>query len=177
MQMKIQRVLFLLNFVFLNFIQNTYAQEDKTLYYQAIRNAKAGNPEFAFIDLYSLIEKFPESKFLKGALFATGEYYFSQADYRDARESFQRLINKFPLSEGVVFALVYMLEVAKKERDIEAIDRIKKEILTSQQLSLLFRDFKEYEYHSPLAKNYKAVYYIDRIEFYIDAGLFAEVPY
>jgi len=41
----------------------------------------------------------------------------------------------------------------------------------------LFRDFKEYSYVSALMREHKAVYYIDKIEFFVDEKLFSEIYY
>lgn len=152
-------------------------QEDKKLYSQGIKAARSGDIDFAFMNFYRLLSIFPESEFSEDALFATGEYYFLIGDYYDAARTFNRFINNYPGSEAELFALIYLLEIAKIRGKEKLVKILEKEIVTSQRLAFLFRDFKEYKYLSPLFKSYKVVYFIDKVEFYIDGKLFTKISY
>ena len=154
-----------------------YAQEDKKMYYRGIRAMRAGNKNFAFFDFRRLLEKFPTSRFVEPALFTIGEYYFSIAAYYDAGQAFTKHINDYPESKAKLFSLVYLLKLAEIEGNESLVKDLKKEIIVFFQLSFLFRDFKEYQYRSPSYRRYKAVYYIDRVEFYIDGKQFAQILY
>lgn len=154
-----------------------YPQEDRNLYTQGVKAAQRGELEFAFINFHLLLNNFPESKYRRECLFGTGEYYFSIADYRDAARVFSQFINDYPKSEAKPFAIAYLLNIAKKEGEEDLVEELKKELIGLEQLSLLFRDFKELQYVSALCKNYKALNFIDKIEIYIDDELFAEASF
>jgi len=67
--------------------------------------------------------------------------------------------------------------MAQHEKDEPLIENLKKEILTFKQVGLVFKEFKEYTYRSPLYRTYKAVFRIDQVEFYVGGKLFATVAY
>ncbi|MFH1767861.1 MAG: outer membrane protein assembly factor BamD [Candidatus Omnitrophota bacterium] len=154
-----------------------YAQEDKILYDQGIKNAKAGNFDFAFMNFNSLLETFPQSKYEENALFAVGEYYIINSNYRNAKEAFSRFVNDFPQAKAKLFAFAHLLDIAMREKNEKQSEKIKKQIATSQQLSLLFSEYKVFKYSSPLSKRYKVIYYIDKIEFYLDDKLLKQISY
>ena len=159
------------------FLEQSFAQGDREIYSKAVRSVKEGEIDFAFMNFHWIRINHPESEYFKDALFATGEYYFSVGDYRNADECFNQFIDQFSKDRARIFASVYLLEIAKKETDVALIKSLTKEIFTSEQLSLLFRDYKEYYYISPLSKIYKATYFIDKVEFHIDGKLFTQVSY
>lgn len=154
-----------------------YPQKDKELYDRAVETAGRGDIHFAFMYFRMLLRDFSESKYFKDALFAIGEYYFSIGDYYDAQEAFRKFIKDCPESEARPFALAYLFKIAEKQQREDLTEDLKKRILKLKRLVLLFKDFEEYEYSSPLSKKYKAVYFIDRIEIYIDDGLFTKVSF
>ena len=147
-------------------------------YSQAIKEARAGNLDFAYMRLRSILSNFPDSKYAEDALFAVGEYFYLISNYQDSLRSFEHFINKYPDSKAKPFVLAYLLDMAKKLNMSEKIIKdFEKQIVTCQQLSLLFRDFKEYQYTSTLNKKHKVVYYIDKIEFHIDGEFFLQTNY
>ena len=154
-----------------------YSQEDKRLYYKGDQAARKGEIDFAFIHFNALLDGFPESEYRQQALFATGEYYFLNGLYSDAIRAFNKFIENDPESEAKPFAIVYLLKLAQRRGEEDTAERLKKELIGSQQLSLLFRDFKEFKYLSPLYKNYKALNFIDKIEIYIDNELFSKISF
>jgi len=151
--------------------------EEGRLYSDAVTAAKQKDYDVAFANLHTLINIFPNTKLMDKALFALGEYYFSTGDYYDAEASFKRFAHDFPKSRGYLFAMAYLREVARlKGLDSEAIT-YNKDIISFMQVSLLFRDYKTYKYLSPLYKRYKAVYFIDKVEFYKDDKQFTLLSY
>jgi len=173
---KLRIFFFLVLFIFL--IQyNGYSQEDKSLYLQATRAARSGKIDFAFMNFRKLLNEYPESKYRQQALFGTGEYYFSIGDYEDAVQSFNKFINSYPESEAKSFAIAYLLHIAKRKGEETVVEKLEKELIGFQQSSLLFRDFEELQYLSPLYKNYKALNFIDKIEIYIDNEIFAKISF
>lgn len=174
--MKIRIIFLLLMLIFLP-CHKGYSQEDKSLYYKGVKAANKGELDFAFMYFHLLLNGFPESEYYAGSLFAVGEYYFLINDYSNATQIFNRFISDFPESKVKPFAIAYLIEIVKKTRKVNIAEEFKKELLSSQHLSLLFRDFEELQYSSALSKNYKALYFIDRIEIFIDDELFTKIPF
>ena len=159
------------------FVQKGYPYGDRDLYYQAIQTAQSGNTHFAFMYFRRLLREFPESRFFEDSLFTTGEYYFLIDDYFDAKKTFEKFINDYPESRARLFALTYLLKIAEDQQRQSLRQDLEKQILKLKQIVLLFKDFEEYEYTSPLSKKYKAIYFIDRIEIYIDDDLFTKISF
>ena len=154
-----------------------YAQEDAQIYSEAVKAARAGEINFAFMYFRGILTSYPESKYREDALFANAEYYFSIADYYDAIQSFIKFLNDYPDSKGKPFALAYLLKIAQIQgRDSLAQD-LENNLVNLQRLSLMFRNSKEYKYRSPLYRNLNLIYYIDKIEFYVDKELVAKISY
>ena len=151
------------------------AQEEKEIYLEAVSAAKAGDMNSAFMEFRSLLADYPGSKYTADSLFASGEYYFLTGNYKEAVSAFTRFIDEYPDSKPRLFAVIYLYKIAKKQEHESLLGNLKKEIVDFQQLILLFRDFKEYKYSSPLQKKYRAVYYIDQAEFYLNGELFEKI--
>ncbi|MBU1086780.1 MAG: outer membrane protein assembly factor BamD [Candidatus Omnitrophica bacterium] len=151
-----------------------YAQEDAELFLSAKQSIKAGEKDFAFIQFHSLLRLSTNSPYYQDALFATGEYYFACANYYDAYTSFSKFVELYPQSEALPFAVVYLLKMEQMQSQDSEYD-LKKKVITFKQLSLLFSEYKEYPYQSPMGLKYKAVYFIDRLEVYINEELFETV--
>jgi len=159
------------------FCNTGYAQDSKEMYYQGIEAAKSNDLDSAFLYFESLLANPPESKYRQDALFATGEYYFLIGDYRDANRSFVQLISNYPDFKGKLFALAYLLKIAQGQSNEAAVKNLENKIVTFKQLIFLFKYSKEYKYKSPLCKKYKVIYYIDKVQFYLDEELFAQISY
>lgn len=153
------------------------AQEERELYSAAISAVKSKDLNTAFMHFRSLLVNYPESKYRENSLFATGEYYFLIGDYSDAGKAFISFIDDYPDSKGRQFALAYLLKIAQIREEESLVKSLEEKIVTLRQLTLLFSDFKEYKYRSPLRKNYRVIYYIDKVEFYVDKELFAKISY
>lgn len=155
----------------------TQASDDRELYSQAVENAREGNKDFAFMYFKDIIERYPDSPYTEAAVFACGEYYYRIADYDDALRMFGQLEAASANPKETLFVLMYLFKIAEAKKEWSFLERLKKDIITFKRLSFLFRNFKEYKYRSPLFGQYRAVYYIDKVEFYIDGELFAQISY
>lgn len=133
--------------------------------------------DFAFMRFRSYLEGDNGSRHREEALFAVGEYYFWKAAYHDASATFLKLLDEYPDSKSRLFVLMYLLKIAEKTQQETAMKEIRNEIISFKQLILLFKDFKKYEFESPLGKRHKAIYYIDKVEFFVDGELFAKITY
>lgn len=154
-----------------------FAQAESWLYTEAIKEANKGNYEFAFLNLHSLIETYPESKYLENALFTIGEHHFKDNNSAGAAEAFSQLLEKFPDSQSTLFALAYLAKIAQKRKAEELVSNLEKAIVTFHKLSLVFRDSKEFTYKSAFGNRYKAVYFIDKVALYKNDELFTLVLY
>lgn len=173
---KFKCILIIITLILL-FLPESYAGEDERLYSQAVAAVRSGDMDFAFMHLHMILTTYPQSRFAEDSLFAIGEYYFSIADYYDAQRAFNQFIDQYPQSKAKVFALAYLLEIFKIKSNAKLVKRLKEELAASERVSFLFRDFKEYKYSSDVSKSYRALYFIDKIVFYIDGELFAQVSY
>ena len=153
------------------------AESEAQLYRKAAQAAKAGRTDFAFMYYNDLGRDYPASKYREHVLFAQGEYYGRSLNYAESTRVFNAFIGVYPESKGRLFALAYLYTMAKHEKDEPLIENLKKEILTFKQVGLVFKEFKEYTYRSPLYRTYKAVFRIDQVEFYVGGKLFATVAY
>lgn len=151
-----------------------YAQEDAELFNSAKQSIKVGERDFGFMQFHSLLRLSISSPYYHDALFATGEYYFASANYFDAYTSFSKFVELYPRSDALPFAVVYLLKMEQMQAQGSEYD-LKKKVITFKQLSLLFSEYKEYPYNSPMGLKYKAVYFIDRLEVYINEALFETV--
>jgi len=175
--MKSKAFFFTLIFIFCLFLKSTSAAQDKKIYLDALKKARSGDLNFAFMDLSTLLERYPDSEYREETLFAVGEYYYLIRDYKDSASIFIRFINEYPQSKAKPFALVYLLKIAESQQEDEFIKGLEKYVMGIRQSIFLFKDFKEYEYVSSLLREHKAVYYIDKVEFYIQGELFAKISY
>jgi outer membrane protein assembly factor BamD (BamD/ComL family) len=154
-----------------------FAPSAVQVYSKAVEFARAGKEHFAFMYYNELLRNHPASKYREQALFATGEYYFQVSDFEGATTAFQAFLLEYPEAKERLYVLAYLLSIAQRNNNILSIEGLEKKIIDLQQVSFVFRETKEIAYRSPLYQNYKTVIHIDRIEFYLEGKLFAEVSY
>lgn len=174
--MKINRIILLLSLIFLH-PARAFTQDDRQLYLAAVHEAKSGNKDFAFMHCRGLLEDYPESKYAPDAAFAIGEYYFITANYENASAALSNFIDKYPDSKGLPFALTYLLRLLQINKNEPLAEKLKNQIISLKRLSLLFQESKGYAYESPLGIKYRMMYYIDKVELYVDDKLFENIPY
>jgi outer membrane protein assembly factor BamD (BamD/ComL family) len=172
-----RRISFLGIALLLLFLNQVYAESDSALYSEAIKLAKSGQRDIAFVRFSAILERHAGSEYTEEALFGAAEYYYSIGDRRDALKLLRQLVTNYPDSRARLFALGYLFKLSTERQKVDLARKLKKEIITFKQQSLLFRVFKNYQYRSPLNRLYKAVYYIDRTEFYVDGELFAKISF
>ncbi len=174
-----KRIIIILGFFIMAVCFNgvVYAAEETWLYNNAVSEAKAGNYEFSFLNLHSLVRSYPFSKYQENAQFSIGVYYFNSKNYSGAVDAFVELLDKFPDSQSTVFTMAYLLKIAQARQNEQLIVDLEKTIAMFHKLSLIFRQSKEFTYTSVLQNKYKVIYYIDKVEFYKDGELFAQVSY
>ncbi|MCK4993468.1 MAG: outer membrane protein assembly factor BamD [Candidatus Omnitrophica bacterium] len=161
--------------VFMTLSSAGFAQSDTSFYNTAKDAVATGDKDYAFMCFRSLLKLTHESRYHKEALFATGEYYYSIGDYRSADKAFSSFIDAYPKDEALPYSIVYLLKLSKQMQISKTIEDLRKQVITFKQLSLLFSEFKELSFISPLNLHYKAIYFIDRIEIYINEALFEKI--
>lgn len=152
-----------------------FAQSDVSFYKTARQAVSAGDNDYAFMCFRSILKLRHESKYYKEALFATGEYYYSIGDFRSAEKAFSSFVDAYPKDEALPFAIIYLLKIGNRMQISKTAEDLKKQLVTFKQLSLLFSECKTLSFISPLNLPYKAIYFIDRIEIYINEELFEKV--
>ena len=152
-----------------------YAGEADALYAKALQAARAGRVDFAFMYYNQIDSEYPHSRYREQVLFAKGEYFYELPAYAQAKEIFEKVLDEYPQSPGKLFVLSYLYKIAEAEGKTGLAENFKKEILTFRQVGLVFKEAKEYKYSSPFYRNFRAVFYIDKVEFYRGGELFAAV--
>tara|TARA_B100000315_G_C14584845_1_gene592411 strand:+ start:2274 stop:2765 length:492 start_codon:yes stop_codon:yes gene_type:complete len=161
----------------LGFFHPVFAESGAALFKKGKAAAKSGSKEFAFLYFREALSRSPKAHFSDDALFALGEYCLSLNNYAYAAKYFNQYISTYPKSDVKIFACSYLLSLAKIDKKEDLIKELEKEIVTFYNLSLLFSEFKEYNYRSAFSKKYKARYYIDRVEIYIDGAIATQISY
>lgn len=174
--MKILKIVLLFLFV-LVLSGNVFAQELSQLYSQAVGYSKEGNYSFAFMNYSAILRDYPGSKYAETALFAVGEYDYIYGNYSDAVTVLLEFVSQYPDSKAKVFALAYLYSIAERQQEETVLENLKNEIVGLQRLSLLFKNSKQFKFRSPLLRNHKVVYYIDKVDFFVEGELFAEIKY
>lgn len=153
------------------------AESEAQIYRKAVQAARAGQADFAFMYYNSLAQDYPHSSHREEAIFAVGAYYVQMRIYPRAKDALNAFVKDYPQSGARLFALAYLHAIAESAKEANTLDALKKEIIAFKQVGLVFKEFKEYKYRSPLDQSYKAVFHIDKVEFYREGELFASVAY
>lgn len=154
-----------------------YPGEDRQHFALGKNFAKAQQREFAYMQFREIVLHAPGSPLREAALFAIGEYFFSILDIRQAEEIFMQFLKEYPNSKNKIFVLGYLYKIANQQNDLASTEKFKTDIITLQHVSFIFRNSKEYKYHSPLGTQHRAIIRINQIT--IDSGgeILAEISY
>lgn len=142
------------------------AQNAGELYRDGLHAARTGQQEFAFINYHTIAAQEEASKYRDEALFACGEYYFAGKSHQEAQRMFTAYVTEYPEGRGAPFALAYLYKLTEEQGLPGDLNALKKQLIAYTQLSLVFREFKEFAFRSPLNVVFSARYYIDRIEMF-----------
>lgn len=174
--MKKIKIIALVSLTACLFTQAAYSDESQRLYHEGLSLARSGDMDFAFMRYQLLLENYSDTEFTEDVLFAVGEHYFSMSDYYNAAMTFNEFINLYQESNALPFALIYLAKISRQAGKEDLAVNFEKAVISFKQTSLLFSNFKEHTYVSSFYKKYKAVYFIDRVEIYINNELFAKIP-
>lgn len=148
-------------------------------YDAAIRYIKKNQPDFALMEFRSLLREFPKSSLVERSSFAMAEYYYNSRMYGDAIKSFTGYLKDYPDSKAGIFAKAYLLKIIEEIKDPtweekKVFENIRGDLFSSP-LFLLFKEYKETSYKSPLRNKFKIRYYIDNIEVYRNGQIFVKI--
>lgn len=174
--MKNRFILLVISFSF-SLLSLRQASAGENEYLRAQDAVKSGDREFAFIYFLSELRDNPQSKRRQEALFAAAEYYFLVRDYGDAVHALEEFIEDYPCSELRIFTLFYLLKISQAWGRDDLAKNIEKQIINLRRVVLLFQETKEYKFKSPLGINHRLIYYIDKLQFYSDDKLQAQIYY
>jgi len=144
---------------------------------EAIGFAKQGETDFAFMDFQTILDDCPHSRHCLGAQFALGEYYFLQNNLPMASEAFEDFYAQYPQHEEALIALAYLFQIAKIENRPHDMEGYRSKAASFRQLTFIFNDKKSFRFSSGFQRKYKLVYYINKVELYVNDKLFTEIPF
>ncbi len=143
----------------------------------AVGSAKQGEYDFAFMDFRTLLENHPDSRYSLAAEFAQGEYYFLQNNLQMASAEFRNFYTKYPHHEEALITLAYLFRIAQIQNQPDAMKEYRKKAASFRQLIFIFNDKKFYKFLSGFQRKHKLVYYINKVDLYVNGQLFTEVPF
>jgi tetratricopeptide (TPR) repeat protein len=153
------------------------ASEADLKWKDAIGFAKQGQSDFAFMDFRSILQEYPHSRYSMAAEFALGEYYFLQNNLDMASITFSHFYLQYPHREEAMIALGYLYQIAKMENKPEDVKKYRTKAVSFRHLTFIFKENKLFNFISGLQRKHKLVYYINKVELYVNGQLFTEVPF
>ncbi len=153
------------------------ASETDLEWKEAIGFARAQENDFAFMDFRGVLDDCPDSRYCLAAEFAQGEYYFLQNNLPMARDAFKSFYAKYPRHQEALIALAYLFQIAKIQDRPDDIKEYRNKAASFRQLTFIFNDKKFFKFLSGFQRKYKLVYYINKVELYVNGQLFTEVPF
>jgi outer membrane protein assembly factor BamD (BamD/ComL family) len=153
------------------------ASEADLEWQNAIESAKQGEYAFAFMDFHSILEFYPHSSHCLAAQFAQGEYYFLQNNLQMASDEFKDLYAKYPQHEESIIALAYLFKIAQIQKRPDDMKEYRNMVASFRQLTFIFNEKKSFKFLSGFQRKHKLVYYINKVELYVNGALFTEVPF
>jgi len=153
------------------------ASEADLKWQDAIGFAKQGEYDFAFIDFQSILDDYPNSRYYLPAEFAKGEFYFLENNLPMASDEFKHFYEKYPGHEEAMIALIYLFEISRLQNNPGGLKEYRNKIASFRQLTFIFKDKKSFNFLSGFQRKHKLVYYINKVELYVNGQLFTEVAF
>ena len=152
------------------------ASEADLQWNQAIEFAKQGEYDFAFMNFHTILEAYPDSRYFPLCQFAQAEYYFLQNNLEMASDEFKKFYVKFPRRQEALAALAYLYKIAQIQQNHQEMKEYRNKVAAFRQLTFIFNDKKLFKFRSGNLREHKLVYYINKVDLYVNGKLFAEVP-
>jgi outer membrane protein assembly factor BamD (BamD/ComL family) len=153
------------------------ASEADVQWKEAVGLARQGENDFAFMDFKTILDDYPSSRYALPADFAQGEYYFLQNNLTMASDAFKNFYTKYPQHEEALIALAYLFKIAKIQHQTNDLKKYQNQAANFKQLTFIFNENKYFKFLSGFQRNHKLVYYINKVDLYVNGELFTEVPF
>lgn len=173
-RMKYRAIICLMVLVF-SVESSVFAADMTKIYKKAEKDAKKGHIDFAFMGYRKVLSSNPKESYKQKALFAIAEYYYQMLDCKNSTKYFKEYLKVSNDDNGKLFAFVYLMKLAMLENNGALIANLEDEIKLVKRNSFIFDNTKEYRFASPLNREHRAVYYIDKIEFYVERENIASI--
>jgi mRNA-degrading endonuclease HigB of HigAB toxin-antitoxin module len=94
-----------------------------------------------------------------------------------ASDEFESFYTKYPQHEESLIALAYLFQIAKIQKHPLDMKKYRNMAATFRQLTFIFNDKKSFKFISGFQREHKLVYYINKVDLYVNGELFTEVPF
>lgn len=176
MKISIGKSLVLLFLAFFNLSCATIStQHIDNQYFEALKEVKAGNIDFAFMLLKNYLRENPASIYGQQVKFAIAEYYLQLKNYREAIPALIEYIKDYPEDKSTLIARVLLYKAISDYNQEPILTKDIKERFFSKSLFLVFSESKMRSYESILNNVYKIIDYVDRVEIYKNDELFLKI--
>ncbi len=142
---------------------------------EAVGLAKQGENDFAFMAFRGVLDDCPSSPHCLAAAFAQGEYYFLQNNLSLASDEFKDFYAKYPQHQEALIALIYLIKIAQLQQHPDDMKEYRSKAASFRQLIFIFNDKKYFKFLSGFQRKHQLVYYINKVELYVNGQLFTKV--
>jgi hypothetical protein len=144
---------------------------------EAVGSAKQGENDFAFMDFQTIVNDCPNSRYCMAAKFAQGEYYFLENNLQMASDEFKSFYAQYPQHQEALVALAYLFKIAQIQDRPADMKEYRDQAASFRQLTFIFNEKKFFKFLSGFQRKHKMVYYINKVDLYVNGKLFTEVPF
>ncbi len=131
--------------------------------------------DLLFMHYRQVFRESPDPKERFNALFAMGEFYYLMSDYLNAKDCFKTILQEDHDKLRKIFAYAYLMNMADMDGEKKSQKELSKELMLFQKNIFVFRNTRQHNFDSPLHRQHKVVYSIDKIEFFVEGKNFAKV--
>lgn len=173
--MKTNKAGFLIIFILIWINLSCASLNRDKAYWEAAQEGKAGNIDFAFLQLTDYLRENPDSIYAPHARFAICEYYLENKGYRDAIEHLTKYIIDYREEKNIVFARAMLYKILMEYKDEPQFVEKIKESLFSKSVFLIFSESKTKQYKSIFNNTYQIIDYVDKIEVFKNGQLILKI--
>ncbi|MFA5060476.1 MAG: hypothetical protein WC676_07615 [Candidatus Omnitrophota bacterium] len=127
-----------------------------------------------FISLRKKLSEERNERRIKNIEFAIAEYYFKINDFVDARLAFEDYKKNRLADLHILLANCYLYKIAQTAGQAQITEDLKKEIF-NKQFVLLFDRYKSIKYKSLLGSQYEILYFVDKIDVFLNGDVFVQI--
>jgi mRNA-degrading endonuclease HigB of HigAB toxin-antitoxin module len=94
-----------------------------------------------------------------------------------ASDAFKNFYAHYPQHEESLVALAYLFQIAKIQKRPDDMKKYRNKAASFRQITFIFNDKKFFKFHSGFQRKHKLVYYINKVDLYVNGELFTEIPF